>query len=179
MTPNPPDGITRNKFRITRFERQRLDSRRVCPRRPHSGVNAIGSNQWITRFGGFWTYEASLTPRCGLLTGASVEPDEHVSVHPALRADHMTVGETVPLAPAGEAGFTGCGRGLRGVLRPPVARGIDREVSGGTLNENSSRSRASDSRPLQSQYRTGRNISSRSQNGCKSMTNRGSEVGNS
>ena len=101
MTPNPPDGITRNKFRLTRFERQRLDSRRVCPRRPHSGVNAIGSNQWITRLGGFWTYEASMTPRCGLLTGASVEPDEHVSVHPALRADRVARGKRTPLAPVG------------------------------------------------------------------------------
>jgi hypothetical protein len=88
--------------------------------------------------------------RIGLLVEASIEPDEPVSWHPALRADHATVGETVPLCPTGEVGIPGCDRGLCGDLLPPVARGIDREVSDGTFDENDSRSRTSDFRPRSS-----------------------------
>ncbi len=32
------------------------------------------------------------TPRVGLLVGASVEPDKHVAMHPALRAQHNLQG---------------------------------------------------------------------------------------
>lgn len=36
--------------------------------------------------------------KTGLLPKAPIEPDEHLSMHPALRVDDMTVDKTVPLA---------------------------------------------------------------------------------
>ena len=43
----------------------------------------------------------------GLLRQASVELDEPVSWHPALRADHVMVGETIPLAGLVRSGLPG------------------------------------------------------------------------
>lgn len=142
-------------------------------------MNAIGSNQWITRLEGFWTYEASLTPAADY----SLEPPSNrTSTSPCIRLYGPTTRRLVKPSPYPRLvrpGLPGVVVDLRGVLPPPVARGIDREVSNGTLNENNSRGRASDSRPLPSQYRTGRNITRSSQNGCNSMTTRGNEAENS
>ena len=49
--------------------------------------------------------------RCrALIPTAPIELGEHVSVHPALRADHMTAGKCRPLSLTGEVRFTGRGR---------------------------------------------------------------------
>jgi hypothetical protein len=46
----------------------------------------------------------------GLLQQASVELGEHLSMHPALRTDHVTDGEFRPLSLTGEVRINGCGR---------------------------------------------------------------------
>ena len=47
-------------------------------------------------------------PGSGLLQQASVEPDKHLSMHPALRANRVMGDKIHPLSPTGEVGFTGC-----------------------------------------------------------------------
>lgn len=46
-------------------------------------------------------------PQRGLLRRASVEPDKHISMHPALRVSIMASGKLAALSRAGEARFTG------------------------------------------------------------------------
>ena len=50
---------------------------------------------------------AELIAIAGLLQQASVELGEPISWHPALRADHMTVGKAVPLAGLVRSGLPG------------------------------------------------------------------------
>lgn len=45
--------------------------------------------------------------RAGLLDEASVEPDKHISMHPALRVSIVASGKFAALSRAGEARFTG------------------------------------------------------------------------
>ena len=90
----------------------------------------------------------------GLLQQASVELDKHLSMHPALRANRVTGGKSCPLSSTGEVKFTGCGCLSKSVMpATPGPMNLHR-VRSSAFNVNDSRSRASDSRPHQSQYRT-------------------------
>ncbi len=51
--------------------------------------------------------KGSRVAKAGLLRQASVELDEPISWHPALRADHMMVGKTIPLAGLVRSGLPG------------------------------------------------------------------------
>ncbi len=53
--------------------------------------------------------------RAGLLDEASVEPDKHISMHPALRVSILASGNFAALSRAGEARFTGCAGHLEGL----------------------------------------------------------------
>lgn len=52
-------------------------------------------------------YEGRNIAFAGLLQQASVELDEPVSWYPALRADHVMVGKTIPLAGLVRSGLPG------------------------------------------------------------------------
>jgi hypothetical protein len=72
-------------------------------------------------------YDGSLTRSLGLLQQASVELDEPISWHPALRASRAIRGERIPLAKLVRLGLPGATDGLRGVLHATLnARDLPR-----------------------------------------------------
>ena len=91
----------------------------------------------------------------GLLDGASVELSKHLSMHSALRADHMMGGKSHPLSLTGEVRFTGCGRLPKSILLATPRRANLRSAESNAVDMNNSHSRKSDFRPHLSQYRTG------------------------
>ncbi len=73
----------------------------------------------------------------GLVNEASVDLDEHLSMHPALRADHMTDGKSRPLSSTGEAEFTGCGRLPKDLCLSPFTQRIDAGLPSNAVDINS------------------------------------------
>jgi hypothetical protein len=75
------DSLKGGNVRIAHVERTPSAAGGLNPFPPSSVPQKIGSNVGIT-----------LLRKAGLLQQASVELGEHLSMHPALRTDHMTVG---------------------------------------------------------------------------------------
>jgi len=79
----------------------------------------------------------------GLLQQASVDPDKHLSMHPALRASHVQVGildefwseliEVLPLSQNGEFRFTGCDWCRSDILPLLFRCGIDHNLASNAL----------------------------------------------
>jgi hypothetical protein len=94
---------------MTAFDDEHRRSVRIAPSRPRNSAGSEASDRMLgllcerrvchTR--------ADRIAIAGLLQQASVELGEPISWHPALRADHMTVGKAVPLAGLVRSGLPG------------------------------------------------------------------------
>ncbi len=83
----------------------------------------------------FCQTKAACIANTGLLRQASVELDEPVSWHPALRANHMQAGKTCPLAGLVRSGLPGVIGVEATSCRRPLGRGIYHDLPNGTLTK--------------------------------------------
>ena len=83
----------------------------------------------------FCQTKAACIAHAGLLRQASVELDEPVSWHPALRANHMTVGKTVLLAGMVNSGLPSVIGVEATSCRRPFDHGFLHDLPSGTLTK--------------------------------------------